>query len=202
MTGRSSTFALLEKARGGDRESLSALFEKNRRRLGVLIHFKLRGKLRQEAEVEDVLQETYLRAFRDFELFSYRSPGSFLRWLASIAEHVIVDRARYQGRRRRAGEAVRFRSVGNPHGPEPADTTTPSRLFAQQEGLGRLLARLEELPEQYREAILLAKVEGLSTAEMAERLGKPREAVALLLYRALKRFRGVLERGPDEGGAG
>ena len=72
-------------------------------------------------------------------------------------------------------------------------TRTPSRLFAQQEAVERLLARLEALPENYREAILLAKIEGLTTQEMAERLGKPREAVALLVFRAVKRFRELQE---------
>jgi DNA-directed RNA polymerase specialized sigma24 family protein len=54
---------------------------------------------------------------------------------------------------------------------------------------------LSALPEDYRQAILMAKIEGLSTAEMAERLGKSREAVALLVYRAVKRFRALRETG-------
>jgi RNA polymerase sigma factor (sigma-70 family) len=62
-------------------------------------------------------------------------------------------------------------------------------LLAHREGLERLLKRLNALPEDYRQAILMAKIEGLSTAEMSERLGKSREAVALLVYRAVKRFR-------------
>jgi RNA polymerase sigma factor (sigma-70 family) len=106
---------------------------------------------------------------------------------------VIVDRARYQGREKRAGEEVPFRSPSNPLGPEPLDTRTPSRLLAQQEAVARLLARLNALPEEYRRAILMAKIEGLSTAEMAEQLGKSREAVALLVYRAVKRFRTICE---------
>jgi RNA polymerase sigma factor (sigma-70 family) len=104
---------------------------------------------------------------------------------------------RYQNRQRRAGEEVPFRSASNPAGPEPADTRTPSRLFAQQEALERLLGRLSELPEDYRQAILMAKIEGLSTAEMAQRLGKSREAVALLVYRAVKRFRTLRETPPE-----
>jgi RNA polymerase sigma factor (sigma-70 family) len=62
-------------------------------------------------------------------------------------------------------------------------------LFAQQEAVERLLKRLDALPEDYRRVLILAKIEGLSTAEIAERLGKSREAVALSVYRALKRFR-------------
>jgi len=195
MVPPTSTFTLLEKAKAGDEEALARAFETYRRRLAVLVHFKLSPRARQFSEVEDVVQETYLRAFRDLDRFTYQSPGSFLRWLSSIADHVIIDRVRYQGRERRAGEEVPFRSASNPMGPEPADTKTPSRLFAQQEAVERLLARLDALPEEYRQVLLMAKIEGLSTAEIAARMGKPREAVSLLVYRAVKRFRVLTETG-------
>lgn len=189
MESPTSTFALLERAKAGDDQALSQVFEQSRRRLAVLVYFKLSPHMRQFSEVEDLVQETLLRAFRDIGGFSYQSPGSFLRWLSSVADHVIVDRIRYQNRGCRAGEGVRFRSESNPLGPEPVDSKTPSRLFAQKEAVERLLERLSDLPEDYRQAILMAKIEGISTAEMAERLGKSREAVALLVYRAVKRFR-------------
>ena len=193
MDAPTSTFTLLEKARNGDEDALSRAFEQYRRRLAVLIHFKLDP--RESADAEDVLQETYLRAFRAIDGFAYQSPGSFLRWLSSIADSVIVDRVRYRGRERRAGEAVPFRSESNPVGPEPRDSRTPSRLFAQEEALQRLLGRLAALPEHYRDAILMAKIEGLTTAEMAERLGKSRDEVAQLVFRAVKRFRAICEAG-------
>lgn len=184
-----STFALLEKAKTGDGAALSLAFERYRRRLSILIYFKLSPRARQYTEVEDLVQETLLRGFRDIGSFSYESPGSLLRWLSRLADHVIIDQLRYRNRDCRAGEEVRFRSDSNPQGPEPADSKTPSRLFAQREAVEQLLSRLDQLPENYREAILMAKVEGMSTAEMAERLGTSREAVALLVYRAAKRFR-------------
>jgi RNA polymerase sigma-70 factor (ECF subfamily) len=154
----------------------------------VLIHYKLSPQAREFCEVEDLVQETCLRAFRDIASFTYQSPGSFLRWLSAIADHAIIDRTRYRNRERRAGQEIPFRSASNPIGPDPADSRTPSRLFAQQEAVERLLARLDALPEDYRRVLVLAKIEGLTTAEMAERMGKSREAVALLVYRALKRF--------------
>jgi RNA polymerase sigma-70 factor (ECF subfamily) len=193
METRTSTFTLLEQARAGDEAALSQAFEKYRRRLTVLVHFKLIPGARAFAEVEDLVQEVCLRAFRDLDHFSYKSPGSFLRWLSSIADHAIVDHVRYRNRECRAGEEVPLRSQRNPQGPEPADTKTPSRLLANKEAVERLLARLDLLPEDYRQAIVMAKIEGLSTGEMAERLGKSREAVALLVYRAVKRFRAICE---------
>jgi RNA polymerase sigma-70 factor, ECF subfamily len=189
MASHTSTFDLLEQAKNGESEALSQAFEKHRRRLVVLAHFKLGVRAREFADAEDVVQETCLRAFRDIGRFTYQSPGSFFRWLAAILDHAIADRVRYQNRECRAGEEVRFRSESNPRGPEPADTKTPSRLLAQRDAVQRLVDRLGALPEDYRQAILMAKIERLSTAEIAARLGKSREAVALLTYRAVKRFR-------------
>ncbi len=193
MEPPTSTFTLLEQARAGDRQALSRSFEKYQKRLAVLVYFKLSSEARAFSEVEDVVQDVFLRAFRDLDRFQYQSPGSFFRWLSTIADHVIIDRLRYQNRERRAGENIAFRSSSNPGGPEPRDTQTPSRLFAQQEAVERLLEQLRALPEDYRQAILMARIEGLSTAEMAQRLGKSREAVALLVYRAVKRFRAICE---------
>jgi DNA-directed RNA polymerase specialized sigma24 family protein len=65
--------------------------------------------------------------------------------------------------------------------------------LAEKEGLLALVQKLDRLPEEYRQAILLAKVEGLSNAEMAEQLGRSREASALLLHLAIKRFRAIQE---------
>jgi len=189
MDSPTSTFALLEQAKGGDEQALSRAFERYRRRLAVLIHYKLSPQAREFSDVEDLVQETCLRAFRDLDSFTYLSPGSFLRWLSAIADHAIVDRARYRSRQRRAGEELPFCSDSNPLGPEPADSRTPSRLFAQQQAVERLLARFDALPEDYRQVLVHTRIEGLTTAETAERMGKSRETVALLVYRALKRFR-------------
>ena len=188
----SSSQGLIERIKDGDREALSALFEKHRPRLAVLIHYRISPELRSFFEVDDILQEAFLEAFRDFDQFTYQSPGSFMSWLARIADHVMADLARSQGRQKRhAAEMLRFRSESNPLGPEPLDSKTPSRILAEEEGLRRLLAKLNSLPENYRQAILLMKVEGLSTQEAAARLGKSNDATALLLHRALKRFRSL-----------
>lgn len=195
MQTATSTFGLLERHRNGDEEAFPQLFEKYRRRLAVLIHYKLSMQLRRTTEVDDVLQEVFLIATRDIARFTYQSPGSFMRWLARIADHVITDEARRQSRqKRRAVEMVRFRSASNPGGPDPVDTETPSRIFAEQEGLRLLLERLNALPEDYRRVIVMAKVMGLSTQEMAEEMGRSREGVALLLHRAIQRFRALEDK--------
>jgi RNA polymerase sigma-70 factor (subfamily 1) len=190
-----TTFDLLGKARQGIGDAASLLFERYRRRLAVLVRYKLGEGWRGKLDIDDLVQETMMRAYRDLDSFTYRSPGSFLHWLSAIADHVIADAVRHQGRaRRHATEMLRFRSESNPLGPEPVDSLTPSRVFARAEGLKALLRKMDELPEQYREALLLSKIEGLTTEEMSERLQKPREAVSLLVFRAVRRLRELMER--------
>jgi RNA polymerase sigma-70 factor (ECF subfamily) len=189
-TCSTSTFDLVRRFREGDDVAFSELFAKYKPRLAVLVRYKLSESLRERVEVDDILQETFLIASKDIAGFTYRSPGSFMSWLSCIADHVIVDESRAQERqKRRVKELVPFRSLSNPCGPEPVDLTTPSRILAQKESAERLLARLDALPPDYREAILLAKLECLSSTEMAKRLGRSREAVAVLLCRALQRLR-------------
>jgi len=188
-----STHDLVQRVKAGDSQAFAGLFVKYESRLAVLIHYKLGQDLRRLVDVDDVLQETLMRAYRDIGGFQYRSPGAFMSWLARIAEHVIMDLARSQGRQKREAEMVRFRSDSNPGGSEPVDSMTPSRIFRENEALVRLIEQLDELPEDYRNVILLAKVEGLTTAALAERLGKSREATSLLLHRAIKRLRALRE---------
>lgn len=192
METPTTAFGLIERIRQGDRDAFTPLFEKYQRRLAVLVHYKLSAAKQRPEDIDEILQETFLAAFEDFGQFEYRSPGSFLNWLSRIADHVITDEARYENRqKRRGGEMTRFRSDSNPQGAEPADTQSPSRVMAQRLDVESLLEKLNVLPGQYREIILLAKIEGLSTQEMADRLGKSREAVALLLHRAVQSFRKI-----------
>jgi RNA polymerase sigma-70 factor (ECF subfamily) len=187
-----TSFGAVEKVKGGEDEAFAALFAKYRRRLAALLRYKASPELLAAVEVEDLLQETFLRAFRDIQRFHYEAPGSFWNWLACIAGHVVTDAARFEGREKRsAGEVVRFRSASNPDGPDPVEVKTPTLLLSEKEAVAALFERLEALPPDYREAILLAKVEGLTTSEIAARMGKTRASAALLLHRALKRFRAI-----------
>jgi RNA polymerase sigma-70 factor (ECF subfamily) len=187
-----TSFGAVEKVKGGDYHAFAALFAKYRRRLAALLRYKAGSDLLAAVEVDDLLQETFLRAFRDIQRFNYQAPGSFWNWLASIAGHVVEDAARFEGRQKRnAADVVRFRSATNPGGPDPVDLKTSTLLLSEKEEVAALFARLDALPPDYREAILLAKIEGLTTSELAARMSKTREGAALLLHRALKRFRAL-----------
>jgi len=185
-----SSFDLIERIRQGDADAFTPLFERYRPRLALLIHFRISRELRQKVQVDDLLQETFFRAFAEMGTFQYRGRGSFFRWMARIAEHVVIDAARFHRRdKRHAREVVPFRSPSNPFGPEPATSRTPSRILFESEKMRSLMDGLAALPEDDREVILLAKIEGLSMEEIGRRMSRSRSAAALLLHRALKRFR-------------
>lgn len=190
-----SSHDLVERVKDGDLEAFSGLFDKYRSRLAVLIHYKLGHDLRRLIDVDDIVQVTFMKAYRDIGRFDYRSPGSFMNWLARVAEHAIADLARTEGRQKREADLVPFRSESNPGGAEPVDSMTPSRILRENEAVARLVENLNQLPEDYRTVILLAKVEGMTTCEIAERLGKTNEATSLLLHRAIKRFRSLRGEG-------
>lgn len=187
-----STYGLLERFKKGDDTAFSELFKMYASRLAVLIHYRLSPRLRSEVDVEDVVQEVFLAASRDLESFRYRQPGSFMNWLARIAENTVRDIARHANRKKRqASEQV---TLG---GAEEAGLVqhreTPSRLLAGKEGMERLLGRLEALPDDYREVILLARMEGLTSSEIAVRMNRSRDAVAVLLHRAIQKLRAAEE---------
>lgn len=196
MEPPTTTFGLVERFRKGESEAFSALFQKYRRRLAVSVYYRMGPELRAAVEVDDILQEAFLAASRSIDDFTYHSSGSFMAWLVRIAEHAIIDSARFQTRQKRhAEELLRFRSESNPGGPDPVDTNTPSRLLLQEEAMRALLAKLDALPPEYRQVILLSKFEGSTSQEIADQMNKSREAVALLLHRALKRFRQIEAEG-------
>jgi RNA polymerase sigma factor (sigma-70 family) len=197
MDLHTSTFELVRRFQNGDENAFSLIFRKYQRRLAVLVHYKMSADLRSRMEVDDILQVVFFAAARSLDRFNYQTPGSLMAWLSRLADNAIVDAARFENReKRRAEEFLMFRSEINPQGVEPVDFETPSRVFARNETIDRLLHSLDALPAAYRHAILFAKFEGLTTSELAERIGKSREDASLLLHRALKRFR-ELEQAPE-----
>src|SRR5258708_1932227 len=110
MDQRTTSYELIERFRAGDQQAFAALYARYQVRLGVLIHYKMSEALRKRQEVADVLQEVFLRASQNLPNFTYRSPGSFFRWLARITDHVVVDASRREGRLKRdGGMAIGFR---------------------------------------------------------------------------------------------
>lgn len=142
---------------------------------------------RSRAEADDVVQETYLRAYRSFDRFN---PGTNCRaWLFTILRNAFLNRLR-AGRREVLEADVDER--------EPARERTagvessPEEMFLQTVLHGDIDRALNALPLGFREAVILADLEGLSYREVAEVLGCPIGTVMSRLSRGRRLLRAAL----------
>lgn len=151
--------------------------------LGAIVTFATR-LVRNQAEGEDIAQETFLRAWQNASKYEPRAKLS--TWLHTIARNVAIDRLRKKSRTEEAFELDDERD-------EAPLSGRPSRLLAKKEehlGVERALA---ELPERQRSAILLCHEQGLSNPEIARVLETSVEATESLLSRARRRLRQMLD---------
>jgi len=194
MTTATESLEVVERAKRGDQEAFFWLYRKHQSRLAVFIRYQMSETLRRRYEIDDVLQELFLRAFRDLPRFEYQSAGSFLRWLFQIARNTLHDLARFEDRQKQQAEhEAPLHMASSQYDVAPAYSQTPSRILFQRERVSQLLKDLDALAEADREIILLAKVEGLTIDEMGQRLGKSKAQISLSLHRALKRLRSANE---------
>jgi len=168
----------------------SALFERIMRRHNQRVFRAARAILNDDAEAEDVMQETYTRAFA--HLGQFRGEAQLGTWLVRIAVHEAFARVRRRRRLAPLPPDDDVETLPMPDRPMPID---PEREANNAE-LRRLLERaIDELPETYRTVFVLREVEGLSTATTAECLGVSEEVVKTRLSRARLRLRdGLYER--------
>ncbi|MHC4932546.1 MAG: RNA polymerase sigma factor, partial [Planctomycetota bacterium] len=149
-------------------------------RHGSFLRAVVRALLRDEHEVDDVVQDTYVAA-----LGGRHSPG----WLTTVARNFARTVRRSERRRRkRERVAARLESV-------PSAAAMAQRLELQE----RLVAAVRTLESPYREVVVLRFYEGLPPREIARALGVPVETVRTRLQRALGLLRGRLDR-LSEGG--
>ena len=124
-------------------------------------------------EVDEVVQETCVRALENFGRFTERA--SFRSWAIGIAQKVLLEMMRRDGRVRSAP----LHSDGRSHLSQvPDSVTTVSRAVARDDGFARMVAWIFELPSEDRELLLLHALEERPLASVAERLHVSEEAVA------------------------
>lgn len=150
-----------------------------------------RRMLRDDAEAEDVAQETMLRLWRNAAGLEL-GPGGVRPWLRRVASNLCIDRVRAR-RNTSVVEAV----------PEDSEPAGQVRHLAERELGARVDAALKALPERQRLAITLFHYEGMSQIEVGEILGISDEAVESLLARGRRALKASLReewRGlmPDE----
>jgi RNA polymerase sigma-70 factor (ECF subfamily) len=186
------TQRLIALAKEGDQTALNQLCRVYSERVRRIIRFSLHQNLRSKLDSIDVVQDVLIQALGGLKDFTYRNEGDFLRWLSRIAENKLRDifdefyadkrdirkEIPFKEQRRSAGST--FCGVFGLMG-----TTTPSVIICKREALDRLEKALDKLKPEYKKVIVLKRLEGLTYAEIAERMGKSAEAVGMLLSRAM-----------------
>ncbi|MFK7742186.1 MAG: RNA polymerase sigma factor [Planctomycetota bacterium] len=196
---------LVAAAANGSGAALDELFERCRGRLRRLLWLKA-GLVLRHAELDDLVQEAQLEALRQFDQYTYQGPDSFFRWLATVAVHRLGNLHRIASAQKRDPRAEQPLGVGDSrdsHGgsvtPSLADLGPgPRTRTVGIETQERLEQALRQLSVTDREVIVMARFEDLPLPEIAARLGRTRNAVALLLSRALRKLKERLDAGETE----
>jgi RNA polymerase sigma-70 factor (ECF subfamily) len=191
---------LVQRASAGDREALDQLFQRSLPRLKRFLALKAGPGVLRGNEIEDLVQEAYLEAVRCFDDYTYQGPDSFFRWLATVAMHKLQNLHRLASAKKRSGREQPIdvgQSTLAPGVAEPRDAGPgPRTLTVGAEQAARLDVAMAKLSEVDRQVIAMSRVQGLSLQEIAEQMGRTRNAVALLLSRALRKLKDLLGEEP------
>ncbi|MEJ2110235.1 MAG: RNA polymerase sigma factor [Acidobacteriota bacterium] len=178
------TTTLLQQAKAGSGDAMNLLFEHIAERLLAFIRLRMGSRLRSRMESRDILQASMLKAFEHLEQLKGEKSESLMAWLARIAENEIRDQADFQGRRRRdIDRSVPIENEEDRALKAQVRSQVSQVIFSDQ--MRKLEKAIEDLDLDYREIIMLRKLEELSYREIGERLGKSADACRMLLARAM-----------------
>jgi len=187
--------ALVARTVAGDSHAFELLVVKYQRRIQRLI-----GRMVRDVDlVEDIAQETFIRAYR--ALHQFRGDAQFYTWLYRIAVNTAKKALMELKRDPTVSEAAWRTSDDDDEtsrpGNEPIDDETPETVLAAKEIGAMVNAAMEALPPDLREALILREIEGLTYEEIAEAMNCPIGTVRSRIFRAREavsvRIRPLLE---------
>tara|TARA_R110002111_G_scaffold168038_1_gene233771 strand:- start:31097 stop:31690 length:594 start_codon:yes stop_codon:yes gene_type:complete len=183
--------ALIEAALKGNQDAIGQLLDRHRPYLKMLTQRALEGRLQGRIGDSDLIQQTCLSAFRDFEKFTGSDEAQFVAWLRKIHERNIHDTIRkHVGAEKRSIINERGAEAGeDQRGLFHLETLSPSQRVMQTEEAVRLAEALSLLSEDQCEAVRLRHLEGWSLAELEIHFGRSETAVASLIKRGLENLR-------------
>lgn len=191
---------LIGRARRGDESALGRLLELSRNYLKLLARLQIDRQLQGKADASDLVQETFMEAVRDFPGFRGFSEAEWLAWLRRILVSNLANLVRrYRGTLRRDVRLERALAADIEQSSDAMSQALISRRqslpweeAARREQSVVLADLLERLPADYREAIVLRQLEGLSFQDVAVRMDRTLDSVKKLWVRGLARLRETL----------
>lgn len=185
---------LVAKSIGGDLESFNQLVVRWERPIYALA-YRVLGR---EEDARDVVQESFLRAFR--ALPGFKGQAKFSSWLYRITLNLCRDWIRRRNRtpELQAPEGVDVIELAAEQGP----TESVEDVLSRKELSGRVATAMQALSEEQRTAIILKEYEGLTFQEISDLLGVPLSTVKTRLYQGLTVLRRELQKESKTRGAG
>lgn len=189
----SATLLRRSRAPGAER-ALDELLALHLPDLRAFVRLNADARIRHHESNSDVVQSVCREALQNADRFEYRDERGFKNWLYGAVLNKIRDRRRYwQAERRRPDRELSEREDGLPIDVCTAYARfTPSRIANGREELARVEAAFEHLSDSQRRILTLARIVGLSHAEIAAELDMNEGAVRVALHRALVKLSAVL----------
>ena len=179
MTDREIDRQLVARAQRGDKQAFELLVEKYQRKLARL----LSRFIRDPAEVEDVTQEAFIKAYR--ALPAFRGDSAFYTWLYRIGINTAKNYLMAMGRRAPTSTEVEAEEAeGFEEGEQLRDINTPESLLLSNEIAETVNKTIEGLPEELRRAIRMREIDGKSYEEIAQEMKCPIGTVRSRIFRA------------------
>src|SRR5262249_46316508 len=187
---------LLRLARAQDGPARGRLLELYRNYLTLLARLQIGRRLQGKVDAADLVQETFLKAHRDLARFRGRTEAELVHWLRQIlVANLAMLVRRYCGTQRRDVRLECELAVALDHSSRILDRglvaadSSPSQRAARREQAVLLANALQQLPEDYREVIILRHMEGLAFPEVARQMGRTLDSVKKLWTRGLVQLR-------------
>ncbi|MCA8953339.1 MAG: sigma-70 family RNA polymerase sigma factor [Planctomycetes bacterium] len=182
---------------GERRGDLEALLVEHLPYLRAYVRLRSNRAIRARESGTDLVQSVCREVLQGSSGFEYRGDGAFRRWLCTAALRKIVERDRAMKTQKRDVRREQVAATDTAQGAlldAYATVSTPSVVLSRRENIEALEVAFDQLPEEHREVISLAKIVGLSHAEIAEQTGRSEAATRQLLRRALVKLRLLLDR--------
>lgn len=179
MSDREIDQRLVEQVQRGDKRAFGLLVAKYQRKI-----FRLLSRLiRDQAEIEDVAQEAFIKAYR--ALPNFRGESAFYTWLYRIAINTAKNFLVAQGRRAPTSTDTEIEDAERlEDASQLRDVATPDSVLLSKQVGAAVNRAIEKLPEDLRTAIVLRELEGLSYEEIAESMNCPIGTVRSRIFRA------------------
>jgi RNA polymerase sigma-70 factor (ECF subfamily) len=188
---------LVTRAQQGDQQAFNLLVVKYQRKLSRL----LSRFIRDQAEVEDVTQEAFIKAYR--ALPAFRGDSAFYTWLYRIGINTAKNYLMAMGRRAPTSTEVGAEEAeGFEEGEQLRDINTPESVLLSNEIAETVNSTIEQLPEELRRAIQMREIEGMSYEDIAQAMDCPIGTVRSRIFRAreaiAERLRPLLDTRKDK----